>query len=139
MPNTPITSSTFGDANLNLILLDGEPVGRLYLYHRKDEIRIIDLALLTEHRSQGIGSALLRDILDQATQAELPVRFHVERNNPALALYHRPGFCEIGDEGVYCLMEWEPRKVRLLGAYCALYTKDRIRIGKKTILRLYDD
>ncbi len=100
----------FGDASFDLILLDGEAVGRLYLHHREDEIRIIDIALLTEYRGQGIGSALLRDILDQATQAKLPVRFHVERNNPALALYHRLGFREIGDEGVYCMMEWKPEK-----------------------------
>ena len=98
----------FGDANFDLILLDGEAVGRLYLHRRQDEIRIIDIALLTEYRGQGIGSALLRDVLDKAAQAELPVRIHVERNNPALGLYHRLGFCEIGDEGVYCLMEWKP-------------------------------
>jgi len=98
----------FGDANFDLILLDGEPVGRLYLHRRKDEIRIIDIALLPEHQDQGVGSALLRDILDQATQADLPVRIHVERNNPALGLYHRLGFREIGDEGMYRLVEWKP-------------------------------
>ncbi len=98
----------FGDADFDLISLDGEPVGRLYLHHRKDEIRIIDLALLTEHRRKGIGAALLRDIFDQAAQADLPVRIHVERNNPALSLFHRLGFREIGDEGVYWLMEWKP-------------------------------
>ena len=50
----------------------------------------------------------MHDILDKATQANLPVRIHVERNNPALGLYHRLGFHEIGDEGVYWLMEWKP-------------------------------
>jgi ribosomal protein S18 acetylase RimI-like enzyme len=98
----------FGDASFDLILLDGEPVGRLYLHRRKDEIRIIDIALLTKYRGQGIGSALMRDILDQATQVDLPVRIHVEQYNPALGLYHRLGFREIGEEGVYWLMEWKP-------------------------------
>ncbi len=98
----------FGDASFDLILLDGEAVGRLYLHQRKDEFRIIDLALLTQHRGKGIGSALMRDILDQAAQADLPVRIHAEKNNPALDLYYRLGFREIGDEGLSWLMEWKP-------------------------------
>ncbi len=98
----------FGDGSFDLILLDGEAVGRLYVHPRKDEIRIIDIALLTQHRGKGVGSALMRDILDQATQADLPVRIHVEKNNPALDLYHRLGFCEISDEELSWLMEWKP-------------------------------
>ena len=99
----------FGDADFGLVLLDGEPIGRLYLHRREDEFRIIDIALLTEHRSKGIGSALMHDILDKAAQAGLPVRIHVERNNPALDLYHRLGFREIGEQGVYWLMEYGPK------------------------------
>jgi ribosomal protein S18 acetylase RimI-like enzyme len=89
-------------------LLNDEPVGRLYLHRRQDEIRIIDIALLTEHRGKGIGSLLMLDILEEATQAALPVRIHVERNNPALRLYQRLGFRAIADQGVYWLMEWHP-------------------------------
>ena len=34
----------------------------------------------------------------------------VERRNPALRLYRRLGFVEIGDDNVvYALMEWTPR------------------------------
>ncbi len=38
------------------------------------------------------------------------VRIHVERNNPALGLYHRLGFREIEDQGVYLLMERAPAR-----------------------------
>ena len=95
----------FKDAAYDLTLLDGEPVGRLYVDRREDEIRIIDIALLPEHRKKGIGSSLLRAIMAEADAAGLPVRIHVERNNPALGLYHQLGFREIGDQGVYFLME----------------------------------
>lgn len=98
----------FADAHYDLILLDGEPVGRLYLHRRSDEIRIIDIALLTEHRGKGIGSVLMHDVLEEATRAALPVRIHVERNNPALRLYQRLGFRAIAEQGVYWLMEWRP-------------------------------
>ncbi|MCA9922365.1 MAG: GNAT family N-acetyltransferase [Anaerolineales bacterium] len=98
----------FRGANFDLILLDDQPIGRLYLEHRPDEFRIIDIALLKEYRRQGIGSYLLKKVLDDANTAVLPVRIHVEHNNPAMKLYRRLGFRRIGDEGVYFLMERVP-------------------------------
>jgi len=95
----------FQQATYDVVLVDGEPVGRLYVDRRDDEIRIIDIALLAEHRRKGIGSSLLTAIMAEADGAGLPVRIHVERNNPALGLYHRLGFDEIGDQGVYYLLE----------------------------------
>jgi len=106
----------FVESQFDLILLDGQPIGRLYLDRRKDEFRIIDIALLTQYRGQGIGGQIMADILQEAGRARLPVRIHVEQNNPALRLYHRLGFKEIGDEGVYYLMEWlPPRSARSAG------------------------
>lgn len=98
----------FGQANFDLILLNGEPIGRLYLDRREEEIRIIDIALLPEHRRQGIGGQLLKEILAEGESVGLPVRIHVERTNPALHLYYRLGFQQIDDQGVYYLMECMP-------------------------------
>ena len=98
----------FPAASFDLIVRDNAPVGRLYVDRRDDEIRVIDIALLPEHRRAGIGGALLRDLLAEADRAGKPVRIHVERNNPALRLYERLGFVRIGDTGVYYLMERMP-------------------------------
>jgi ribosomal protein S18 acetylase RimI-like enzyme len=100
----------FSAAEFHIVELHGQPIGRLYVDRREDEIRIIDIALLPEHRNRGIGSALLKDILTEADAADLPVRIHVERNNPALGLYRRLGFRKIDDQGVYLLMECPPNK-----------------------------
>lgn len=98
----------FPKAEFQIILKDGEPVGRLYVDHRLNEIRIIDIALLPEHRGKGIGSALLSPIFEEAAKSGRPVRIHVERFNPALRLYERLGFVRIDDIGVYFLMERPP-------------------------------
>src|SRR5207245_6789274 len=45
---------------------DGVTIGRLYLARWKQEHRIVDIALLPEHRRKGLGEALLRDLLDEA-------------------------------------------------------------------------
>jgi ribosomal protein S18 acetylase RimI-like enzyme len=96
-------------AEFQIVLLDGEPVGRLYVERRPDEIRVIDIALLPDYRNRGIGSFFLHGLFDEARRACVPVRIHVEHFNPALRLYTRLGFRKIGDTSVYFLMEWPPQ------------------------------
>jgi len=98
----------FPQAAFAVILRDGRPAGRLYVERRPDEVRIIDIALLPEHRRAGLGSSLLKDLLAEADRAGQPIRIHVERFNPALRLYHRLGFTQVGDTGVYFLLERRP-------------------------------
>lgn len=98
----------FPKARFDIIEVKGDPVGRLYVDRRPDEIRIIDIALLPEWRNRGAGSALLRSLLDEAGGEGKAVRIHVEQNNPAMQLYLRLGFTELEDQGVYRLMEWRP-------------------------------
>lgn len=96
----------FRQARFDLVLEGGAPIGRLYVDRRPDEVRVVDIALLPEHRGRGLGSAMLRDLLDEARAAGLPVRIHVEQFNPAMRLYLRLGFRLVHDQGVYHLMEW---------------------------------
>ncbi|HEV3458593.1 MAG TPA: GNAT family N-acetyltransferase [Thermoanaerobaculia bacterium] len=99
-------AANFPDAAFQVILVDGAPAGRLYVDRRGDELRIVDIALLPEHRGTGIGGALLRGLLAEAAAAGKAVRIHVEQMNPALRLYERLGFRRTGGDGVYFLMEW---------------------------------
>jgi ribosomal protein S18 acetylase RimI-like enzyme len=97
----------FPDMAWLVILHAEEPVGRLYL-DRKAEHGIIDITFLPEHRGRGLGTALMRDLLDEAAAAGKAVTIHVEKFNPALRLYQRLGFVKIEDQGVYDLMRWTP-------------------------------
>ncbi|MEM7391910.1 MAG: GNAT family N-acetyltransferase [Verrucomicrobiota bacterium] len=91
------------------VILDGDrPVGRLYVDRRVDEIRVIDIALLTPCRGKGIGGQLMNEILDEGRSKNLPVRIHVQRGNVAMHLYDRLGFKKIEEQSVYDLMEWTP-------------------------------
>jgi ribosomal protein S18 acetylase RimI-like enzyme len=92
----------------DVILVDGEPAGRLLVARWPEEIRIVDIALLPAFRGRGAGSALLRDLMDEATRAAKPLSIHVERDNRALALYERLGFRPVGETGVHLRMQWEP-------------------------------
>ena len=90
-----------------LVMLRGDQgVGRLYIARWPREHRIVDIALLPEHRGCGLGTALLLDLLDEAAQAGTSLSIHVEKMNRAMALYRRLGFVKEADEGVYDLMRW---------------------------------
>lgn len=103
----------YRDAAFGVILDDGVPVGRLYIARWPEEIRIVDISLLPEHRRRGIGSFLLRQILDEATATTRRVGIHVERFNPALHLYERLGFRAVADRGVYLFLEWVPGETQV--------------------------
>jgi len=85
-------------------------IGRLFVDFRKDEIRLIDIALLPAYRGRGLGSQILSSILSDGQSSGRAVRIHVEHNNPALRLYQRLGFKQIENHGVYILMEWTPAR-----------------------------
>ena len=93
-------------SEFNVIEGDGQPIGRLYVGDWEGDVRLIDIALLPEHRNQGIGSRLIRDVMERAVALGKPVRLHVEQFNPARRLYERLGFVALGEEGVNVIMEW---------------------------------
>jgi GNAT superfamily N-acetyltransferase len=96
-------------ASFEVVLVDGEPAGRLYVARWKEELRLVDVALLPEYRRRGIGRALVEDVMDEARGVGKAVRIHVERWNPALRLYERLGFKLAEDRGVYLFLEWRAR------------------------------
>jgi ribosomal protein S18 acetylase RimI-like enzyme len=89
----------------DVVVVDGEPAGRLLVDRWDREIRIVDISLLPAFRGRGIGSTLLQELMAEAAESERSLSIHVERNNAALRLYERLGFEPAGDEGVYLRME----------------------------------
>jgi ribosomal protein S18 acetylase RimI-like enzyme len=100
----------YSGASFDVIVVGGEPAGRLYVHRGPSEIRIVDIALLPEHRGGGVGTSLLRDLLAEADESGKSVTIHVERMNPALRFYERLGFALAEDKGVYLFLERPPAR-----------------------------
>ena len=92
-------------AGFDVVEVDGHPVGRLSVARWPEEIRIMDLALLPEHRGAGIGTRLLSELLAEGRRTGRRVSVHVEKVNPALRLYERLGFVPVADKGLHLLLE----------------------------------
>ena len=93
----------YAGATLDVIEVDGEPAGRLYVHRGPSDIRIMDIALAPAFRGRGIGTTLLRALIGEAAASGRRLSIHVEMNNPARSLYERLGFEPAGEHGVYLL------------------------------------
>ena len=98
-------------ASYEVILVDGERAGRLYVHRGRDDIRIIDITLVPAFRRRGIGTGLLRALIAEAEESGRKLSIHVELNNPARTVYERLGFRPAGEHGVYTRMERIPQYV----------------------------
>ena len=98
--------ANYAGAQESVIEADGVPIGRLYVHRAGTELCLMDIALLAGHRSRGIGGALIRELLDEAAAAGVPVTLHVEASNPARRLYARLGFVQVEQGPVYDRLEW---------------------------------
>lgn len=100
--------ANYADASFDLVLLDGEPVGRFCVLRRPREITVIDIALLPPGRGRGIGAYLLGGLIEEGGRSGRPVVLTVEKFNRARRLYERLGFVHEQDLGVYDLLLWRP-------------------------------
>jgi ribosomal protein S18 acetylase RimI-like enzyme len=97
--------TNYPGATLDVVEVDGEPAGRLYVHRGPSDIRIMDIAMAPAFRGRGIGTTLLHALIEEAEGSGRKLSIHVEMNNPARTLYERLGFAPAGEHGVYVLME----------------------------------
>lgn len=95
-------------ASFEVLEVAGEAVGRLYVDRWQSEIRLMDVTLIPAARGQGVGRRVLEELQAEAREVGKSLTIHVERFNPALALYDRLGFTLREDKGVYLFLEWNP-------------------------------
>lgn len=101
--------SRYPDAKWLIVERDGAAVGRLYLDESAQALHIVDISLLPAARGQGIGGALLADVVAAAAAAGRKATMQVERSNPARRLYARLGFVVAGETDVHLLLERAPQ------------------------------
>ena len=97
----------FPDAEYKVILLDGRPSGRIWIGRDAEQIRLLDIALLPEAQNRGVGTLLVRRLIEEARASGKKLRHMIYMlNDDARRLYERLGFVVIEDVGGYLHMEW---------------------------------
>jgi len=96
----------FPEAAYDIILLDGEAVGRRYLLRDGTEMRLLDITLLPAHRGAGIGTALMRELMEEAARTGRRLSIYLESFNPSQSLFARLGFGVVEENGFLRLWAW---------------------------------
>lgn len=79
----------FNTAEGEIIVFEGKDIGFYWVIEKENEILLASIRLLPEFQNKGIGTGIIRNLLDKTNK---PVRLQVLKVNPARNLYERLGF-----------------------------------------------
>jgi GNAT superfamily N-acetyltransferase len=99
--------SRFPESRYDVIVVDGETAGRLWVGADAVEVRLLDIAILPNFQNRGVGTALINELIDEVRPSTKRLRHMVfVLNDDAHRFYARLGFVVIEDLGAYKHMEW---------------------------------
>jgi len=93
--------STFRPEHTRLITVGGGLAGCVALGMSEDGLLLEHFYILPEQQGRGLGQAVLRQVLQEADAAALPVRLSVLQKSEAGRFYARQGFTVTGQD------EWD--------------------------------
>ncbi|MDB5500292.1 MAG: hypothetical protein JWR89_194 [Tardiphaga sp.] len=83
----------FPSAAWSVMEREGKPVGEIVEHDEDDCIYVVDIALLPEWQAKGIGTALMREVMDRCAARGIGVRAKVMiANEPSLEMFRKLGF-----------------------------------------------
>ncbi len=100
--------TSFPHALNRIVICEDLPIGRLLVDYEVSQVRLIDIAMIEERRNLGIGTQLLRALLEDCQARGCPLLLQTVQGNPARRLYERMGFELSGADAMYVQMQWKP-------------------------------
>jgi len=88
-----------------ILLNNEEESGYCSIEYFPDHIFVHELVLLPEFQGKGIGSKVLKDIMDDARVKNIPIKLRVLKENRAQELYRKMGFEETETNDISIFME----------------------------------
>ena len=88
------------DAQFLLLVIEGQPIGRLSWHATPGRATLIELCLAPTWRRRGVGSRVLAWLAEAADRHGQVIGLHIDRDNPACRLARRFGFEAIETEEV---------------------------------------
>ena len=91
-----------------IIELNGSAVGIQLVERTRTHMQLVQLYIAKEFQRRGLGTQLLKRLLVEAEESNLPIRLRVLTVNPAQRLYERLGFVVVEKTPERYFMEWVP-------------------------------
>lgn len=102
----------FAPDRAHVIRCDDADIGWLQVSETAEHFHVDQIHLVKRFRNRGIGSHLIKALLERAGAAGRAVGLNVIRGNPAISLYRRLGFRVVGEDEEKLRMRWEPARAR---------------------------
>lgn len=97
-------------AESKIIVSKSLKMGYVLTARTERELVLVDIALLPDYQGQGVGTAFIKSLQQEASCRALPLCLCVLNGSPAKRLYDRLGFQVIGGDEVYSRMEWNSER-----------------------------
>jgi|SRR5580658_4231710 ribosomal protein S18 acetylase RimI-like enzyme len=97
--------AAYPQATHHIVCSGSVPIGRRLVAAAPEEVRLVDIALLSAYRNCGIGTRLIQQLVDESAAGGVALSLQVLRGNPAQRLYERLGFIETGADAMYITMQ----------------------------------
>jgi GNAT superfamily N-acetyltransferase len=89
----------FTPSTYRIVIYNEEEVGLLAVENEPTHLWLVKLYLRSSFRRLGLGTRLLQQVIQEATELGKPIRLRVLRvNQGARRLYQRHGFAVVGEE-----------------------------------------
>lgn len=98
-------SQSYDPNNTQVIEVDGEDAGWLTVQRVREHIQLDSIYLTRKWQGIGIGTALIRGLIAEANEAQVPLRLSTAKINPSRLLYERLGFVVTGKDDYKVYME----------------------------------
>lgn len=99
----------FSSETVQIIQVEEQNAGLLNLEHEAGELFLANLQIAPGWQNRGLGTAVIRTVLESARTLQKPIRLQVLRvNTGALRLYARMGFSTYQESPTHFLMRWQP-------------------------------
>lgn len=106
-----VQSESYEDSrspNAQVIQVDDISIGVFVVERCPKHIQLEQIYLLPEYQQMGIGTALLNNLMLEASQSKMPVHLRVMAVNPAKRFYERLGFVVTEATTEFLFMEKAP-------------------------------
>ena len=100
----------FSSETVQIIQVDDQNAGLLNVEQERGELFLANLQISPAWQNRGLGTAVIRTVLESARSLQQSVRLQVLRvNTAALRLYARLGFVAYHETPTHLLMRWRSR------------------------------
>jgi ribosomal protein S18 acetylase RimI-like enzyme len=119
----------FDPSEIQMITFNNIDIGVISLLKKKEEIFLRAIEILPQYQSKGIGTWLIKNIIQEGELSRVPVILYVLKVNPAQKLYKRLGFHIVSETTTHYFMRKDCRKVayRLIAVSRGEQESDQIK------------